>query len=133
MQMKNKLDIIFISLLLGLMMAAGLTIADGLSYSTNLYVNAEDFAEAEYNDCTQLESRELFYPHISNRRRSSSLAQRLSANKSHSRQGVSKTTNTTSTKEHLLLNYSIRHICSAEPQSLNYGNTIIVRLHRLLI
>ncbi len=131
--MRNKLDIAILSLLFGLIMAAVLTIADGLFYSSNSFVSVEDFAEAEYHDASQFESREHCYAHISTRRRSSSSMQRHSAGKSHGRQYLSKASISTSAKEHLLLNYSIRHIRSVVPQSLNYGNTLIVRLHRLLI
>ena len=131
--MRNKLDITIISLLLGLMMAAGLTIADGLLCCNNSFATVQDYTEVEYHDASQFESQEHCYTHITTRRRCSSSMQRHSAGKSHSRQYISKAYNSTSTKEHLLLNYSIRHICSAEPQSLNYGNTIIVRFHRLLI
>ena len=127
--MKNKLGIAFMSFLIGLIMAAGFTVADGFScVDASPYAVAEEFADAEIYDASQFEPGEQCYPNVSARRTSSRCP---SAGKSHGRQYLSK--EFARIRETLLLNLLKRQAFHAVPQTLCYGSTLIVKLHRLLI
>ena len=134
--MRNRVKILVLALLLGVIWAAGLAKADTLLHSSNTSCCIEDFTQSECYEEYLHDANDNSQLHLSSRRRSSSSTQNHSLKKSHRRSLHSRTFSSATADNRVLecgACISYLENCGWQPLISHRGSTTVTRLHQFRI